>query len=161
MISPISVPIGTVPITFSLLIIMFAAIIIGPVKACVSSVLYLLIGVCGLPVFSFGSAGVGALLNLTGGFLVSYPLVALISGASLKFKNRLNQISFSFLMCLVSLSVCYFFGSLWYSFLSENSFLFSLKTFLSTFLLFDVLKCAVASIVGVEMKNVLKKCHLI
>ena len=161
MISPISVPIGTVPITFSLLVIMLASIIIGPLKACVSSVLYLLIGICGLPVFSLGGAGVGTLLNLTGGFLISYPLVALISGAKIKTKNRLTEIVISFLMCLISLSVCYFLGSLWYGFLSENSLSLSLKTFLSTFLLFDILKCLVASVVGVEIKSVLKKSHLI
>ena len=50
--APISVPIGIVPITLGTLALYLIGAILGPVKATIAIILYILLGLAGLPVFS-------------------------------------------------------------------------------------------------------------
>ena len=63
----------------ALLAVMLSGIVLSPFEATVSSAVYILIGAIGIPVFSAGGAGFGVLLGPTGGYLWSYPLLALIA----------------------------------------------------------------------------------
>jgi biotin transport system substrate-specific component len=75
--SYVAVPVGPVPIVLQNLFVILAALILGPVWGTVSVVLFLLIGVLGLPVFSGGGAGFAHIAGPTGGYLLGYlPSVA-------------------------------------------------------------------------------------
>jgi biotin transport system substrate-specific component len=69
-----------VPITLQTLWVFLAGLILGPVWAGVSFVLYLLAGALGLPVFAGAAGGLGNFLDPTGGFLVSFPVAAVVVG---------------------------------------------------------------------------------
>ncbi|MEZ3114503.1 biotin transporter BioY [Halobaculum sp. MBLA0147] len=70
-----------IPVTLQVLGVFLAGIMLGPAWGAFALVVYLAAGALGVPVFSGGSAGVGALLGPTGGYLLSYPLAALAVGA--------------------------------------------------------------------------------
>lgn len=70
-----------IPVTLQVLGVFLAGIMLGPLWGGFSLVVYLLAGAVGVPVFAGGSAGVGALLGPTGGYLLSYPLAAAAVGA--------------------------------------------------------------------------------
>jgi biotin transport system substrate-specific component len=70
-----------VPITLQTLWVYLAGVVLGPVWAGVAFTLYLLAGLIGLPVFAGGNAGLGVILGPTGGFLIGFPLAAMIIGA--------------------------------------------------------------------------------
>jgi biotin transport system substrate-specific component len=70
-----------IPVTLQVLGVFLAGIYLGPFWAGLSMVLYLLAGAAGAPVFAGGSAGVGPLLGPTGGYLLSYPVAAVVVGA--------------------------------------------------------------------------------
>lgn len=79
----LSVPLWFTPVPLSL--VNFAVILVGlalgPVAGASAMLLYLAEGAAGLPVFSpHGLGGIAQLLGPTGGFLVSYPLVAATAG---------------------------------------------------------------------------------
>lgn len=87
--SPLSIPIGAVPIAMANLVICFAAWLLGPKFGTLSVAIYLLIGLIGVPVFAGYSAGVSILAGPTGGYLVGdLPGRSCIIGK--------NQASFSF-----------------------------------------------------------------
>ncbi|MFC6826893.1 biotin transporter BioY [Halopelagius fulvigenes] len=65
-----------VPITLQTLWVFLAGVVLGPLWAGVSFVLYAVGGVIGLPVFAGGSSGLGVLLGPTGGFIVGFPVAA-------------------------------------------------------------------------------------
>lgn len=65
----IRVPIPPVPITLQTFFVMLAALLLPPVQALESVLVFLLLGAVGVPVFSTGG-GLGALLGPTGGFLL-------------------------------------------------------------------------------------------
>ena len=79
--SQISIPMpGGVPMTLQTLIIPLAAIVLGTKRGVLATVIYLLLGLVGLPVFSGFRGGPGMLFGLTGGFLLSFPFLAALTG---------------------------------------------------------------------------------
>lgn len=72
--------IGVVPITLQTLGVLLAGAILGPRKGPLAVLLYLLVGLIGVPIFAGGSAGPAAFLGPTGGFLVGFVLAAWIAG---------------------------------------------------------------------------------
>ncbi|MDS0219978.1 biotin transporter BioY [Haloarcula sp. S1AR25-5A] len=80
----ISIPLpGTLP-PFSLqpFGMFFAGLVLGPLWGGVALLLYLLVGIAGVPVFSNGNAGLGYVIaGNTGGFLVGFLVGAVVAGA--------------------------------------------------------------------------------
>jgi biotin transport system substrate-specific component len=81
----ISIPLpGTLP-PFSLqpFGMFFAGLVLGPLWGGVALLLYLLVGIAGVPVFSNGNAGLGYVVagEGTGGFLVGFLVGAVVAGA--------------------------------------------------------------------------------
>jgi biotin transport system substrate-specific component len=76
----LSVPLpGLVPVTMQTLFVTLAGAMLGPYLGAASQVVYLLAGISGLPVFAMGS-GFAYLFGPTGGYLLSYPLAAALTG---------------------------------------------------------------------------------
>lgn len=80
----ITVPLfGPVPVTLQTVFVLLAGLLLPARWAVVSMLLYLGLGVAGLPVFSQGQSGLAAILGPTGGFLLGFPFAA--GGAALVF----------------------------------------------------------------------------
>ncbi|GAA0223750.1 biotin transporter BioY [Haladaptatus pallidirubidus] len=69
-----------IPVTLQVLGVFLAGIFLGPLWGSASTVLYLVAGSAGAPIFANGSAGVAELVGLTGGYLLSYPVAAFVIG---------------------------------------------------------------------------------
>ena len=76
----IPLPFSPVPISFTNLAIYFSIFVLGTYSATVSYLVYLLIGMVGLPVFSGFAGGFGKMAGPTGGYLVGFIFMALIAG---------------------------------------------------------------------------------
>lgn len=75
-----SVPGSSVPITLQTLMIGLTAMVLGPWRGFLATMLYLVVGFAGLPVFAQGSSGIGVLSKPSAGYLVSFPIYALLVG---------------------------------------------------------------------------------
>ena len=71
---------GGVPFTLQAWAICLAGLVLGPKNGTVAAVVYVLLGAVGAPVFAQFSGGMGVILRHTGGFILSFPLVALFAG---------------------------------------------------------------------------------
>ncbi|SEQ87295.1 biotin transporter BioY [Piscibacillus halophilus] len=71
---------GEVPITLQTLFAILAGLLLGKKLGSFSMLVYLAVGIAGVPVFAEMSAGATALISPTGGFLLSFIFVAFISG---------------------------------------------------------------------------------
>jgi biotin transport system substrate-specific component len=77
-----AVPVGIgVPITLQTLGVMLAGLVLGPLRGFLAVLLYVVVGLAGLPVFAQGGAGLGTLLKPSAGYLLAFPLGALVTGA--------------------------------------------------------------------------------
>jgi biotin transport system substrate-specific component len=82
----VSVPLPFTPVPFTLqpLVVLLGGAVLGARLGLASQVLYLAAGVAGLPVFAWSPLlpnGAARLLGPTGGYLMSYPLAAWVTGA--------------------------------------------------------------------------------
>jgi biotin transport system substrate-specific component len=75
-----SVPWTPVPYTLQTGAVLLVGTALGATRGALSMLLYVLIGVAGLPVFSEGSGGVERLLGFTGGYLVAFIVAAALVG---------------------------------------------------------------------------------
>ena len=76
---PILLPTG-VPTTLQTFIITLTAIILGAKPAFTATFMYVLLGAFGLPVFSNFTGGWQSITGPTGGFILSFPIMAYIIG---------------------------------------------------------------------------------
>jgi biotin transport system substrate-specific component len=76
----IELPHQPVPYTFQTFFVLLAGAVLGGRKGAVSQLLYLAMGAVGLPVFAHWGAGFAMLAGPTGGYLLSFPLAALVTG---------------------------------------------------------------------------------
>ncbi|MBI4900476.1 MAG: biotin transporter BioY [Actinobacteria bacterium] len=77
-----AIPVGVgVPITLQTLGVMLAGLVLGPVRGFLAVLLYVVVGLAGLPVFAQGAAGLGTLVKPSAGYLLAFPLGALVTGA--------------------------------------------------------------------------------
>lgn len=76
----ISIPLPPVPITMQTLFVNLAGALLGGYLGAMSQIVYILLGVIGLPVFAGGKAGAGVLLGPTGGYLIGFVVGAYVIG---------------------------------------------------------------------------------
>ena len=77
-----AIPVGIgVPITLQTLGVMLAGLVLGPLRGFLAVLLYVVVGLAGLPVFAQGGAGLANLVKPAAGYLLAFPLGALVTGA--------------------------------------------------------------------------------
>ncbi|MCL2438042.1 MAG: biotin transporter BioY [Coriobacteriia bacterium] len=76
----ITIPLPFVPLTMQTFAIALAGVVLGARRGAIAAALYLLLGALGVPVFAAFSGGFGFLIGATGGYLLSFPLLAFIAG---------------------------------------------------------------------------------
>ena len=151
--SPISVPvfISPVPISLGVLAIYLTAYVLEPVEALISVVIFLLLGVFGLPVFSGYSGGIGKVLGPTGGYIIGFLFTVYTSSVFIHLKKG---IAFDII------GICYFLGTMWFSLQQGKGFIASLLLCVVPFLIGDAIKIAIAAIIGPEISKRLNKANI-
>lgn len=92
-----AIPVGQVgvPITLQTLAIMVTGIVLGPWRAAAALSLYVAVGLAGLPIFSQFRGGIGLLFGPSAGYIIAFPVAALVVGflARLVFR-RITRLRF-------------------------------------------------------------------
>ena len=154
---PLSLPIGPVPISLTNLAIYFTVILLGWKKGTVSYCIYLLIGLVGVPVFSSFTAGPAKLFGPTGGYLIGFIPLAIISGWFIeKFPGK--KVMY-LLGMILGTAVCYAFGTAWLCFQAHMSAAAGLAAGVIPYIPGDLVKIVVAMIVGTALRAALKKAR--
>jgi biotin transport system substrate-specific component len=79
----VPLPFTPVPFTFQPMVVLVGAAVLGSRLGMTSQILYLALGIAGLPVFAASPLlpqGAARLLGPTGGYLMSYPAAAFVAG---------------------------------------------------------------------------------
>lgn len=155
---PLSIPIGVVPISFTNLAVYFALYALGCRKGTVSYLIYLLIGLIGVPVFSGFSSGPAKLFGPTGGYLIGFIFMAIISGVVIDFCSGKWLLHIGGM--IAGTVVCYFMGTAWLSYSAGMSFGAALAAGVIPFIPGDLVKIVIAAIVGPQIRKQLRKANL-
>lgn len=143
--SPLSIPIGIVPIALTNLVLLLNTYVLGYRKALIACLLYIIIGAVGIPVFANFSGGIGILTGPTGGYIIGYILMVAVSGLLIeKYENRLIHI----LAMIIGTALCYTLGTVWFCFIMNSSLSSALAICVIPFIPFDLIKIMIVIIIG-------------
>lgn len=107
----ISIP-AMVPFTLQTFGVFLAVGTLGGKRGSLAVLIYLLLGIVGLPVFAGFSGGLAYLMGNTGGYIIGFLLSALVMWAMERILGKKKWVLA--LSMLLGLLVCYLFGTLWF-----------------------------------------------
>ncbi len=157
--APFSIPIGPVPISLTNLAIYFALYILGVKDGTLSYLVYLLIGLIGIPVFSGFTSGPEKLFGPTGGYLIGFIPMALLAGIII------DKFISSRLACLAGMVfgtiICYALGTAWLAYQASMGWKAALFAGVIPFIPGDLAKMALAMLIGPQIRSQLVRANLI
>ena len=166
----IPLPFTAVPISFGLVAVYIAGILLTPKQAVYSQICYLLLGAVGIPVFGNFKGGLAALVGPTGGYLMVYPLCAWIVAMVLNSKKA-RQAEKSQGQVVVMLrgaaamvvahTILYLGGTIWLSFMTQNTFVAALSMAVIPFIPLDVIKILFCVLAVVPFRSRLLKTGIL
>jgi biotin transport system substrate-specific component len=141
----IPLPWTPVPITLQPMLVILAGMLLGPAAGATSMVLYLAAGALGLPVFTpIGAPGIARFFGPTGGYLIAYPVAALVAGA---IASRARTFSMRWLAGVAGIAVIYVGGIAQLSLLSGD-FARAIELGVTPFAALDIVKAFIAAVIA-------------
>lgn len=157
--APIAIPVGTIPVTLAVFVVMLAGIVLPWRQAGAALLAYLLMGLIGLPVFSGGQAGAAVFIGPTGGYLWCYlPMAVVISWIC--GRRELN-VGRALLGNALALILCYATGTAQFMLIMDCSTAYALRICVVPFVLVDVVKAIAAAVLGVQIRKRLQIAGLL
>ncbi|MDA3940066.1 MAG: biotin transporter BioY [Spirochaetia bacterium] len=149
-------PIGPVPIVLTTLFVVLSGLLGGFRIGIYSVVVYLILGILGLPVFAGGAGGFAVIAGPTGGYLMGYLLAAAFAGLifrSWNEKSRTANIILASLAALLAAASIYLPGLFWLKISLGLDWGKALSIGLLPFIPGDLLKTVVVVILTISLKE--------
>lgn len=155
----IPLPFTQVPITGQTLAIGLVATILGSRIGTATTLLYLMIGSVGIPVFAQFTGGLGIVFGPTGGFLIGFIPTAYFIGLFVeKFGFKIiNAILANIIGMFITLS----FGTVWLKFIADLTWTAAFIGGFIPFILVGLIKAVLASFLGIIVRKRLVTAKLL
>jgi len=145
----VSVPLPFTPVPFTLqpMVVLLGGAALGARLGMSAQILYLALGIAGLPVFAASPIlpqGFGRLLGPTGGYLMSYPLAAFVTGY-LAQRGLDRRYLTSVIAMVAGLAIVFTCGVLWLAFGAHVGLAGAVRTGLIPFIPADIVKVLLAA----------------
>lgn len=142
----IPLPFSLSPLALQTLIVNLTGYVLNAKQAFMTMLVYLLVGLAGVPVFTGGSAGPGKLFGPTGGyiigFLVTAVFLAYFKGEKYNFKR------YALLGCVIGIPLIYVFGVVQLKLITSMPWDKAILTGALPFIPLDIVKCLAAAVIA-------------
>ena len=146
----IPMPLG-VPMTMQTFAITLAAVVLGSKLSTVSTLVYVLLGAVGVPVLANFSGGIDKLVGPTGGFLLSFPLMAYLIGLGVEHKDDFKGAFVLFL--ILGTVVNYVVGVAMFVVVAHSTVAVGISACVLPFIPTAILKAVLASLLGLNLRK--------
>lgn len=149
------IPLPFTPIVISLhtIAVNIIGLILSPIQAGITVLVYLLMGLVGLPVFSAGTAGPGKLFGPTGGyyfgFFFAVIVISLLRGKKISIKR------YAIVSIVAGIPIQHACAILGMCMHNGGNVAAAFATVSLPFIAGDIIKCVIASMVGSSLNRVL------
>lgn len=151
--APLSIPIGPVPISLTNLAIYISLYLLGWKRGTISYLIYLLIGLVGIPVFSGFTGGPAKLAGPTGWIHHRFYCLAIYCRTcNRSFPPALVQL----IGMIVGTIICYVLGTAWFCFEAKSTVSGALSICVFPFIPGDLIKMIIAMLIGPAIKKRLR-----
>ncbi|MGX7350408.1 BioY family protein [Enterococcus canis] len=149
--SQLTLPLTLVPLTGQTFAIGLAVTLLGKKNGTYAILIYLLLGLIGVPVFAGMSAGFSVLAGPTGGYLVGFIFNGLLTGAILE--KRGFTYTWAIVANLVGAIVTLFFGTIWLKVAADLTWAGAMSGGFIPFILPGVIKAIAAAYLGILIRQ--------
>lgn len=146
----IPMPLG-VPMTMQTFAITLAAVVLGAKLGGLATLVYILLGAAGLPVFAGFSGGFSHFVGPTGGFLISFPIMAFIIGLGIDYRHKFKGAFVTFL--ILGTIINYVIGVVMFCALTGSTVAVGLSACVLPFIPTAILKAILASVLGFAIRK--------
>lgn len=172
-VSQFNIPLpGGVPMTLQTFIVPVAGIVIGSRRGFMATLLYVILGAIGIPVFHGLTGGLGSIMGPTGGFIISFPLMALLAGMFYELAVTLSgektgngKIAIYYGLIVAGLMAGTLFnyavGVLWFMIVTHNTLGAALSACVIPFIPTTIIKIILVLILAPALRHTLYQARLI
>lgn len=152
--APISVPVGAIPVSLGTFAIYFSAALLGGKRGTVAVIVYIMLGMVGLPVFTGMRGGIAVLFGATGGYIIGYIPLAFLTGVFSDMKlNKRSKFNWAMPLGMVlGTAALYTFGTAWFMIMSGSTLKAALLACVVPFLAFDAGKIIFAAMLAAVLR---------
>lgn len=151
----LAIPIGPVPIVLQNLFVFLSGLLLGSRWGFACVAVYILVGACGLPIFSIGRGGIGHILGPTGGYLMGFlPAVYVIGLITEKTKHHVIIDVIAMVCGGIIIYAC---GVTWLKVITGMTLTKTLAVGMYPFILGDALKIAAAVPIAKALRPVINR----
>ncbi len=162
----ISIPLpGGIPVTLQTMGVCLAAGFLGWKRGLLAVTVYILLGLCGVPVFAGFTAGAAKLGSPTGGYIVGFLFTAVAVGVVSDYvrpKNDWARTGILAAAMALGIALCYAFGTVWFMYVynagaeSTVTLAGALSMCVVPYLLPDLVKIVCAAVLVAKLKRYMK-----
>lgn len=150
--SLIKIPLGFTPVSITLQVffVLFAGLMLGPIRGALSQLAYVIIGAIGLPVFAGGTGGAQTLVGPSGGYLFGFIVAAFVVGLiakPIRDKQAFIKITGALAAGLVGVLVIYIFGAAQLAFVLKLNVAKAFALGVAPFIVVDLVKALLAAFI--------------
>lgn len=142
----IPLPFSLSPLALQTLIVNLTGYVLNAKQAFMTMLVYLLVGLAGVPVFTGGSAGPGKLFGPTGGYIIGFLFTAVFlayfRGEKYNFKR------YALLGCVIGIPLIYVFGVVQLKLITGMGWDKAILTGALPFIPLDIVKCLAAAVIA-------------
>lgn len=113
----IKIPMPLVPFTLQTLFVTMSALLLGSKLSSISVLMYIIIGLVGIPVFTKGG-GIGYIFQPTFGYIIGFVIGTYVTGLIVEKKKSLS-IKWLLIASFAGLMIIYLIGMIYYYFISN------------------------------------------
>ena len=161
LLAPLSVSAGPVPVSLATFAVMLSGALLGGRSGALSQIIYLLLGVIGLPVCAGWTPALPRLMGPTGGFLLGYIPLAFIVGAVYSAWGRksggIKKYAVLAAAMIAGNAALYAIGTAWFCVTAHAGLAEALAVCVVPFLLGDAVKTAAVAILTPQLERAVAK----
>ena len=146
----IPMPLG-VPMTMQTFAITLAAVVLGSKLSAIATLVYLLLGAVGVPVLANFSGGIDKFVGPTGGFLISFPIMAYIIGLGVEHKDAFKG-AFP-VAVVVGTVVNYIVGVILFVIVAHSTVSVAVSACVLPFIPTAIIKAVLACVLGLNIRK--------
>ena len=148
----IPLPFSLSPIALQTLIVNLTGYVLNAKQAFMTMLVYILVGLAGVPVFTGGSAGPGKLFGPTGGYIIGFLFTAVFlayfRGEKYSFKR------YALLGCVIGIPLIYVFGVVQLKLITGMGWDKAIMTGALPFIPLDIVKCLAAAVIAYPINRI-------
>ena len=148
----IPLPFSLSPLALQTMIVNLTGYVLNAKQAFMTMLVYLLVGLAGVPGFTGGSAGPGKLFGPTGGYIIGFLFTAVFlayfRGEKYSFKR------YALLGCVIGIPLIYVFGVVQLKLITGMGWDKAIMTGALPFIPLDIVKCLAAAVIAGTIKRI-------